>query len=159
MTSINKKVIFGSFFLIIVCICFGVICFGKTERFLYEKPDKILIYKDGNVIELKDTDLYFQKLYELNCIPEDKNLLETSVEEETVQEIKDELALEYVYYDEQKLKLVQGEKTYTKLLFAYSSWCEENVIFYNDGQYQSGTIHSKMSKDALLNLCEEMEEN
>ena len=76
MKTINKKVIFGSFFLIIVCICFGVICFGKTERFLYEKPDKILIYKDGNVIEVKDTDLYFQKLLEREKVLEARiNLL------------------------------------------------------------------------------------
>ena len=158
MKNRGKKVIVGCSFLAIVSICVGIVCFGKTEKVLYAQPDKIIVYKSGEVIEVKDTDKYFQKLYELNGIPEERSLLETSIEEETVQEIKDELALEYVYYDEQKMGLVQGEKTYTKILFAYSGWCEDNVIFYNEGQYQSGTVYRKLSKKVLMNLFEEMAE-
>lgn len=158
MENRGKKVIVGCSFLAIIAICVGSICFGKTEKVLYTQPDKIIVYKSGEVIEVKDTDKYFQKLYELNGIPEDKDLLETSIEEETVQEIKDELALEYVYYNEQKMELAQGEKAYTKILFAYSGWCEDNVIFYNEGQYQSGTVYSELSKKALMNLYEEMVE-
>ena len=86
----RKKVIVGCSFLIIVAICVGSVCSGKTEKVLYNQPDKIIVYKSGELMEVKDTDKYFQKLYELNGIPEDKDLLETSIEEETVQEIKDE---------------------------------------------------------------------
>lgn len=157
MKNINKKKIFFCFFLIVVCII-GVtmVYLRKSEKILYPRPDKIIVYKDEEIIEVKNSNELFQKLYELNGIPKDKNLLETSIEEETVEEIKNELALEYVYYDEQKMELVQGERTYTKLLFAYSGWCEDNVIFFNEGDYQSGTIFNKTSKRKLLSIYDNL---
>lgn len=55
-----------------------------------------------------------------------------------------------------KIQLAQRERSYTKILFAYSGWCEDNIIFYYRGQYQSGTIYSKTTEKALLNLYEDI---
>lgn len=146
----NKKivVILGSVcaaLLLILIVCGRVL--GNDKGELLPRPDKINIYANGKLIELKDTDTYFEDIYKINRAPQEKKTTETCIEENTISEIKSgELAVEYIYLDQQTMELDTGNREYHKLLFVYSGWCSQNVIFFQ-GDYQSGTIeHGVMGK-------------
>lgn len=130
----------------------GVNALGKDSKEFYPIPDKIVVYYENDVIEVEKSEEIFMKLFGLNKVPKDKNIMETSIEEDTITEIKEEMAVEYLYLKEQTIELVQGERKYTKILFAYSGWCEDSAIFYSDGNYQSGTISNDASEKEVRKI-------
>lgn len=71
----NKKivVILGSVcvaLLLILIVCGRVL--GNDKGEILPRPDKINIYANGKLIELKDTDTYFEDIYKINRAPQEK---------------------------------------------------------------------------------------
>lgn len=156
----NKKkiVISVSIIVALAIIIIWMFCFNneKTGQ-LYPMPDKIIIYHDGTSMEIKNTDDFFEQLYRINYLPEKKEILEVSIDSDGVEEIKSELAVEYIYYEQQTMKFEEIDRKYHKLLFVYSGWCKDNVIFYED-EYQSGTIANSTSKKIVEKIVNQIEE-
>lgn len=155
----KKKIVISGISIVVLAI--AIICTfhfddQKTGE-LYPMPDKIIIYHEGSSTEIKNTDDLFEQLYTINHIPERKEILETSIDPDGVEEIKSELAVEYVYYEQQNMKFEEIDRNYHKLLFVYSGWCENNVVFYED-EYQSGTISNSTSKKAVEKIIARVDE-
>lgn len=155
----KKKIVISGISIVVLAI--AIICTfhfnDKKTGELYPMPDKIIIYHEGSSTEIKNTDDLFEQLYTINYIPERKEILETSIDPDGVEEIKSELAVEYVYYEQQNMKFEEIDRNYHKLLFVYSGWCENNVIFYED-EYQSGTISNSTSKKAVEKIIARVDE-
>ncbi len=118
--------------------------FTRAEDF-YPIPEKIMVYYDGETTELTKKDEEFLKFFSLNTLPKNRDIEETSIDPDGIAECK-EMAVEFVYEEEETLLLNQEKRNVTKLLFVYSGWCEKSVIFYNDGEYQSGTLSHNISE-------------
>ena len=127
----------------------------KSGKELYPMPEKMVVYYNGEATELTQQDEAFSKLYMLNTLPKKKDIMETAIDPDGVAECNEDMAVEFVYGEKQMLPLNQGERNFTKLLFVYSGWCEKNVIFYNDGAYQSGTILHNISEYKVRKTYEE----
>ena len=137
--------------------CVAIIFNFNSEdgKELYPMPEKMVVYYNGETTELTQQDEAFSKLYMLNTLPKNKDIMETAIDTDGVAECKEEMAVEFVYGEERTLSLNQGERNFTKLLFVYSGWCEKNVIFYNGGEYQSGTISHNISEHKFRKTYEE----
>lgn len=113
-------------------------------------PDKIIVYFDNKEIEIRKNDDYFDELSKLNAIYNSDNLLEMSIDSDTISEIKKGNAIEYIMDSEKNIKIGEKNKSYTKLLFPYSGWCKNTVIFFDGEKYCSGTIKNYVSDKKFL---------
>lgn len=55
--------------------------------------------------------------------------------------------MEYVYFSKQSMKAGGQNREYIKLLFAYSGWRENHVIFFENGEYFSGAIEKRSGEE------------
>lgn len=141
----------------LIVIIFTFFIFLLKEHFFYTQPlipipDKMLLYFDENVIEINEECASFVSIYELNDFRIDKGFMETSIDEDTIIEIKNEIAIEYIYYLNNSVEVEKKERKFSKLLFVYLGWCEDQIIFFENGKYQSGTIKNKASSKEIKKI-------
>lgn len=112
-------------FLFIICVLKLI----NAKKVQVPIPDKIIVYFDNKEIEIRENDDYFDELSKLNAIYNSDNLLEMSIDSDTISEIKKGNAIEYIMDSEKNIKIGEKNKSYTKLLFPYSGWCKNTVVF------------------------------
>lgn len=119
---------------------------------LYPTPDKIIVFESGEVVEIKNDDDIFYKICNLHKMPKTMDVTETSISDDDITEIEKEgIAVEYIYYNDIELNFDVGEEKCRKILFVYSGWCRDNVIF-GEENYQSGTVEQHLNQKKLEQL-------
>ena len=122
---------------------------GKTVP----EPDERVIYYDGRQTELTKGDSGFSELYELIKVNLQEGVLETLVEDETINNAKEDLAVEYIYQDEQELEIGDDKESISGMFFFLSEWCEGEAAFGKNGEYQSGTVEFSCDKEKVKDIA------
>jgi hypothetical protein len=158
-----KKFILFILIIIIIIIFFGckkVEEMKITESKYFELPDRIIIYKNGvqSYIE-KNTELYNKivyltdKRFEREC-----GLSEEMITKEMINDIKNELAIEFIYSKEMQTTYkcfdYSWNKHYTKILFPLP---DSRAIFGDEEKYQNCPWHITIHPEAnyLISIIEE----
>lgn len=119
-------------------------------------PDKIVVYTNNKKIEITKRDDFFNEFSRLNMIYHNTSVMEMCIDTDTIIEIEKEKAVEYIYYNQQNMKIDGQNRSYTRLLFPYFGWCKNSVIFFDEGQYCSGTIKNYVSDKKVYSLFEKI---
>jgi|GEM_PF-6273095 len=113
-----------------------------NNGFIIPNPDKIVVYINGNAIEIKSDVDFFNEILRLNNNRTNKRnqQVECSVELNMIEDIKKDIAVEYIYNNQSQFEINSDFFYFTKLLFPLNESCNEYIIIYNNNEYKSGPI-------------------
>ncbi len=129
-----------------------VACSSKGENL--PMPESIVIYNGGKQITLQNGDEDFSKAYALFRANLSMGILETAIEDEMINNAKQEFAAEFIYDDAQAITAGDITESVTGVLFFLSEYCEGEAAFSNGDAYHSGTVEFSCDKSKIMKIVQ-----
>lgn len=122
----------------------------SSDNRLIKEPDKILIY-NNKIIEIKNDNDEFYGIFELVCkrINSKSFFGETAIENEIIDEIKADFAIEFIYFKEEILYFKKFSRPYKRLFISLSEEYNDCIVLYAQDRYQSSPLENLNKSDQL----------
>ncbi|SHK50674.1 hypothetical protein [Paramaledivibacter caminithermalis] len=136
--------------IVVTCLLICILFFDFDKNKELTKPDKIIVFYNDSIIEVKNDSKQFDTIYDLTVkrIKSSSFFGETAIESEILEKIKKEIAIEFVYFNTIEYRHDSIKREFNKLFISLGSEYNDYIIFYNN-RYQSSPLENLKKPDEL----------